>query len=141
MTIYEVNYLYDECVTPFRIGFFSSRESASAVINRLSQKAGFCDSPEGFYMLRREIPCTCCPEVFYEALIYFHTEDYDLDYGERLGLFLKKEDAKAAVEGYHKDNPQIIPNVEVERIVNRLIIGEVSYVSGFIKGERYDKEL
>jgi hypothetical protein len=141
MILYEVMYVYDECDTPFGIGFFSSRENALAAIDQLSRKSGFCDSPEGFYSMRREITCTCCPEIIYEALIYFHTEDFNLDYGERLGLFLKREDAVAAVEAYHKDNPQLIPNVEAERAVNRWIIDQADFAEGFIKGEWYDTEI
>ena len=141
MILYEVMYVYDECDTPFAIGFFSSRESALAIIDRLSKVSGFCDSPEGFYTLHREISGESCPEVIYEALVFFHTEDYNPEYNERLGLFLKEEDAEAAVEAYHEDNPQVIPNVEAERVVNRWIIDRADFAEGFIKGEWYDTEI
>ena len=141
MTIFEVKYVYDECGTPFGIGFFPSRECALVVIDRLSKVSGFRDSPEGFYMLRREIPCEKCPEVVYEALVYYHTKSYEFEDNERVGLFLLRKDAQSALQQFFADNPSKIPNVKIERILNRRVIGRVNFAEGFIKGEWYDTEI
>ena len=132
MTLYEVSFVCENSETPFGIGLFSSQESASAAIVQLREAPGFCDTPEGFYIIRREIPTESCPTEVYEALLDLHTDNYELDFGERLGFFLTREEALSALQQYHEDNPQEIPNVEAERIVNRYIIDKPDWAEGFV---------
>lgn len=131
MEFYEVSFLYDEAEGPFEIGLFSSREAAAVTITELREAPGFCDTPEGFYLVRRPFPGDDCPAEVYEALIEFHTFDYALDHGERLGLFRTREEADEALRQYQTDNPQTIPGLIVERLVNRYVIDQPSWREGF----------
>lgn len=71
---------------------------------------------------------------FFEAQVYFHTDDYDYEYSIELGLFADKAAADEAMSTYVQENTALfnVPDLVVEKIVNRCIIDKREWLEGFV---------
>ena len=138
MNVYELTHIFfryeEETVScPKKLGMFDSAENAKEAIRFFKSQPGFCDNKEAFSIRCRPVFGTVENLTVYEALVYYHTEDYEFEHGVELGLFGDRAAAEEAVSAYCEDNASLINarGIEAEKIVNARAIGKKEWVEGF----------
>ena len=129
MQIYEVVHLLNEH-DPKSIGFFSSILTANSAINMLSGKPGFCEDKNGFIIIPFFIVASNTDDIN-EFSVYDHSKDYSFEFNERIGFFTNETDAKAAASIYKKINTNKPRDLEMELIVSKCLLDNVSWIDGF----------
>lgn len=118
--------------SPKEIGYFSSISYIQNTKNILNEKPGFSTNRDGYIVIKRSSPNVFIERPFFEALLYYHSEDYSVEYSTSLGFFDNKKYAQIAIEDYRELNPSDIPDMICEFIVNRCSLNEVTWADGFI---------
>ena len=122
---------------PLYLGLYPSFDSARQAMKYYISKPGFCDTPEAFSVRQREVKgLVKCSEIF-EAMVYFHTEDYEYEYNVELGLFGDEAMAYDTLSTFVHDNIRLfnIDHLIAEKIVNRCILGRREWDEGFSVSE------
>ena len=139
MIIYELTFIFHRLygclhLEPLGLGLYASYDSAQQAIQHYITQPGFRDCPEAFSIRQREIKGFVKNSEFFEAQVYFHTDYYDYEYSIELGLFADKAAADEAMSTYVQENTALfnVPDLVVEKIVNRCIIDKREWLEGFI---------
>ena len=139
MIIYELTFIFHRLygclhLEPLGLGLYASYDSAQQAIQHYITQPGFRDCPEAFSIRQREIKGFVKNSEFFEAQVYFHTDDYDYEYSIELGLFADKAAADEAMSTYVQENTALfnVPDLVVEKIVNRCIIDKREWLEGFV---------
>lgn len=118
---------------PLGLGLYTSHNSIQQAIQHYITQPGFRNNPEAFSVRQREVKGFVeGPEIF-EALVYFHTDDYEEEYCVELGLFGNETLANEALSTFVQDNSHLfnIPNLIAEKIVNRCVLDRREWDEGF----------
>ena len=118
--------------SPKEIGYFSSLSHIQNAKNILNDNPGFSTNRDGYIVIRRSNPNVIIGKPFYESLIYYHSEDYSVEYSTTLGFFNNINHAQKAIKDYRELNPSDSPEMICELIVNKCILNEVMWTQGFI---------
>lgn len=117
------------------LGFFDTKEALDAAVLYYLDKPGYVDAPDAFIIRTREILGYVGGNIFFESLVYAHTEDCeDYEYTIELGLYSREEDAKLALQNFQSNNKSFYNNTmfEIEEIVNKLILNKKYCEHGFV---------
>lgn len=122
---------------PKALGFYSSLDSARAAIDSYKAKPGFKDFPDGFVVRQRPVVGTFT-DIIFEALVYFHSVDFEEEFSVELGLFAQLQDAENAVASFRKDNEDLFHQNTLctEAIVNTCRIDARQWDEGFVYESR-----
>ncbi len=138
MIVYELSHIFFRnegslIASPKSLGIFDSKESMEKAIQYFKLQPGFCDNPEAFSVQRRPVVGNVKDMTVFEAMVYYHTEDYECEFSVELGLFGDKNAAEDAVSTYCEDNVPLVnlQDLIVERIVNECVIGQKTCFEGF----------
>lgn len=137
MIVYELTHVFQNhgsemVCAPKGLGFFPSLEGAEQVMADYRRLPGFCSFPDGFVIRCRSV-IGAFTERLYEALAYFHTEDYAEEYTLELGLFGEESEAERAIQSFRAENQLPLGGSWVlELIVNQEVIGRRSWCEGFV---------
>lgn len=142
MVIYELTHLFfryaNELVySPKNLGIYCSYEAANQAIDYYCSQPGFCDNQDAFSIRERVAKGIISDGVLYEAIFYFHTNDYQFEAEVELGLYGDEIAAQNALVTYGQGNPSLVANSNliVESIVNRCVINKKEWVEGFCISE------
>lgn len=123
------------CYSEKKLGFYADKMAAESAIAFYRKLPGFCDAPNGFLVIQREISGEMENDIFYEASIYAHTEDFeDYEREVELGLFGDKDSAEKAIHTFCANNPIFMdsPLLIIERFVNPCKLNEnIGWLEGF----------
>ena len=139
MIIYELNhyfeYLNSEIVLSAKhLGYFVSYEEVENAIQFYRKSPGFCDNPNSFIIRRRYIQGDFKDNIIYEAIVYIHSEDYEIETEVELGLFGDFEAANDSLNNFRNDNniSLFVEGLSVEEISNKCILGKYEWQEGFM---------
>ena len=142
MIIYELTHIFrreqnDFISMPKALGMYSSTTTVAQGIKHYKTQPGFCDNQEAFSVRQRSIDGTVINQTFFEAIVYYHSADYEFEYDIELGLYGSEEMAQKAIATYCKENVSLIntPDLVVEKIVNKCIIDRRLWEEGFFVSE------
>ena len=117
LEIYELRHTYEGAENWFSIGFFTSPEAARSAAETLRQAPGFCDYPDGFFLVPRYVQTLReTLDQIYVASVYDCPRKYaGGHYTEHiacLGFFETEEEAARAAARFLSLNPKEIPGLE-----------------------------
>ncbi len=140
-TVYELNHLFyrwdGEIVSsPKNLGFYDTLESAQSARADYLTRPGFQENPDGFSIRARSVAAGIQEGVIFEALVYFHTEDYEFETDVELGLYGCAAAAEEAVRTYCQQNAPLlhVQGITCEQIVNRCVLNKREWEAGFLVG-------
>lgn len=115
------------------LGYYASMDSIRQAVPYYITQPGFCDNPEAFAVRQREVKGAVENRTFFEAMVYFHTEDYEYEHTFELGLFGSEAQAQEAVAVFCRENSVLFNFRELiaEEIVNRCILDRREWAEGF----------
>lgn len=131
MRCYEVCHINDVSKEVKKIGYFSSLSSARSAIARLSEKPGFCEKKDSFVITQHNIAGSLPIETLYEALVYYHTNNYSFEYEIVVGIFASLQEAENAMREFKNTNSGFDAEILVEQIVNRCVIDKANWSEGY----------
>lgn len=138
MIVYELMHLFHYendllFVAPISLGFYSSLASAQDAISYYLTLPGFAQNPHSFLTKQRTVATSLCVTELYEALIYYHTKDYEGEYSVELGLYTDESTAQEAILLYNQNNKQFICPAQLykEEIINKCILDKKEWSEGF----------
>lgn len=138
MTVYELRHTFfrhkDEIVGSVSdLGLYSTIEQAENAIQYYVTQPGFKDNQDAFSVRERPVTGECNDGIVYEAMVYFHSEDYEFEYTAELGLYGDEEAANEKMKKHCADNQRIInaKDVIVEKLVNECILDQRTWAEGF----------
>ena len=138
MIVYELTHLFHRIngsivLEPISLGLFSSLDRIKEAMQYYFSKPGFCDNPEGFSIRQREVNGTIANFEIFEAIAYFHTDDYEYEYSSELGLWGKEALSTEAMDLFVQNNRHLfnIQDLIAEKIVNRRILDKNEWAEGF----------
>lgn len=119
---------------PLFLGFYSSYERVQSAIQHYVTQPGFRDDAKGFSIRRREVCGRVVDSTVYEAIVYFHSEDYELEYVIEKGLFGDEATARAVLDVYAEDNREmsVDPELVREDMVIRRSLNKREWEEGFV---------
>lgn len=117
MEILELNFLYEGADSNMFIGFFRSMETAQQAVQKLLREPGFCEHPNGFYVVPRFVQTqrNDLTKIYAASVHFLPIEYHGGNYTESdswLGFFAEKETADRAVRRFLDLNPEEIPGLE-----------------------------
>ena len=130
MVFFQLLHLYDGH-SPQDLGYYSSILNIQEAQNVLNKKQGFSDSKDGYVIIQRSSHHVSADEPFYEAIIYYHSIDYSVEYSSTLGYFSKETLAQQAIEEFKTVNPSEIPKMVCELVINKCILNKILWSDGF----------
>ena len=73
------------------------------------------------------------PNILYEVLAYFHTEDFECEATVELGLYGSKQEAQKTLSQYCKRNSGLLglDGMIAEKIINKVILDKMEWAEGF----------
>jgi len=138
MIVFELCHLFYQCGNELRyslkkLGLFSSRDSAERAIAYFSTQPGFRENQNAFSIRERIVLGTVFGGSIFEALIYLHSADYDVEHEIELGLYGDELSAQTILSNYCKGNPQTVNRSDliVEKILNKCILEKKEWAEGF----------
>ena len=131
MWCFEVSHFNENSDDVKMIGYFSSLFTANSAIAELKKKPGFCETENGFWLVRRWVDADVSASPLFEALVYYHSTDYSFEHEINLGLFASRNLAEEAMQRFREDNAGFAADVEAEFIINRCVIDYMEWAEGF----------
>jgi len=138
MIVFELSHLFYQCddeimYSPKGLGLYSSRESATDAKAYFSMQPGFRENQNAFSLRERSVQGTVFDGEVFEAIIYLHSEDYEIEHVIELGLYGDALSAHQKLADYCKDNPSIIKGCSLiaEEIVNKCNLERKEWSEGF----------
>lgn len=117
MELLELVHIYEGSDTRFTIGYFSSQAAAFDAISQLIKKPGFCQYPDGFFVLPKSVQTQkSVLKKVYNSFIRFFPYEYHggnyTEYDTSLGLYEEKDNAEKMIARYLELNPAGVPGLE-----------------------------
>ena len=138
MTVYELEHLFVSeggifYFDPKGLGTYSTYENALEAIESYKKVPGFEANPNGFSVRERQVMGVIEPNILYEVLAYFHTEDFECEATVELGLYGSKQEAQKTLSQYCKRNSGLlgIDGMIAEKIINKVILDKMEWAEGF----------
>lgn len=109
MTVFELSHIFGEIVGhACNLGIYSAIEQVENAIQYYITQLGFKDNPDAFSIRERPVEGEYRDGIVYEAMVYFHSENYEFEHTVELGLFGDEKSANEKVEKYCADNQRIL---------------------------------
>lgn len=138
MIVFELSHLFYQCddeliYSPKNLGLYSSRDSARQAAAYFSTQPGFRENQNAFSLRERNVLGTVIDRTVFEAIIYLHSPDYEIEHEIELGLYGDALSAQNKLTNYCNDNPLIMTgcNMVAEKIVNKCILEKKEWIEGF----------
>ena len=138
MEIYELTHVFFRYAgkvvhSPKSLGFFYSCYNAKQAVQYYSTQPGFRENKDAFSIKARQVTGKIVNDTIFEVVVYLHTEDYDFEVEIELGLYGDEITAQSKLHRYCYDNLPLlsIPNLVVEKIVNRCVVEKKEWIEGF----------
>lgn len=138
MIVYELTHIFhlDDgmiILEPLGLGLYTSFDSVQQAIGYYRAKPGFCDNPAAFSVRQREVQGLISHSEIFEAIVYFHTVDYESEHTIELGLYSDETAAKESLSVYIQMNKHLFDfqNLVIETIVNRCVLNRKEWPDGF----------
>lgn len=138
MILYELNHVFFRNEGAIwgdsrNLGIYSSVEQVENAIRYYSTQPGFKDNQDAFSVRERPVIGECSDGIVYEAMVYFHSEDYEFEYTAELGLWGDEKTAAAKVEKYCADNSRLLnaKDIIAEKLANKCRIDQRTWFEGF----------
>lgn len=132
MWCFEIQHVNEKTGDVKKIGYFSSLSAAETAISRLIIKPGFCESKNGFILVRYWIHTDEQTSPVFEVLVFIHTSDYIFEHEIKVGLFASLDEAETALNEFKEINSHFDVKLEVEYIINCCTINQIEWFEGFI---------
>ncbi len=138
MTLYELRHAFfrneGEIVGSISaLGLYSTIEQVENAIHYYIMQPGFKDNSDAFSIRERAVVGECKDGIVYEAMVFFHSDNYEFEYTAELGLYGDEEVANGKVKKHCADNQRMLNarDVIVERLVNKCRIDQRTVLGGF----------
>lgn len=117
MEIFELIHLYEGADSRFSIGFFKTPTAAYTAVKKLSTVVGFCDYPEGFFLIPRYVQTEQKDlDKVFAVIVYFYPKEYHggnyTEFDTYLGFFESQAEADRVLSRYLELNTDGIPGME-----------------------------
>lgn len=138
MVVYELYHLFFCCnselvYSPKKLGLYYSYEIANNAMAHYIDQPGFSKSQDAFSIRERIVSGNIVNDKVFEALIYFHTADYEIEFEIELGLYGDENLAKREIAKYCKNNTTLVNSQSIicEKILDTYIINKREWEEGF----------
>ncbi len=115
-------------ICPKELGFYRNYADALATMEKLKLQPGFRENPDAFVFREWDVIGEVRNDRIYQASLYYHTEDLELEGEIKLGLYAMEEEALQAVRRCMDLNPQLLGAKDVicEENVCPWVIGKLN---------------
>ena len=141
MIVYELTHMFFRCdgeiiFSPKQLGLFLSYNDAVNAIQYYKSLPGFNVNQDAFSIQDKAVEGTIVENVVYEVLVYLHSKNYSAEAEIELGFYADEIDAQNKLWQYCKNNNTLTStkDMDVEKIVNRCVIGRKAWIDGFSTG-------
>ncbi len=138
MVVYELTHMFfrhdgELVYSPKNLGLYNSYESVKRAMKYYSVQPGFCENPDTFSARERNILGNVIDGTVFEAMLYLHSEDFELESEIELGLYGDETMAQEKLMTYCAENKPLmtVKGLISEKIVNKCIIGKMEWPEGF----------
>lgn len=138
LEIYELRHTYEGAENWFFIGFFTSPEVARSAVETLRQAPGFCEYPDGFFLVPRYVQTDHeTLDQVYVASVFdcprIYSEGHYTEHFAYLGFFETEEEAAHVAAHFLALNPVEIPGLDRDCDTEKYKLDEISaWKEGFI---------
>ena len=132
MLFYQLQHLYDVADSAKDLGYYSSLEEVSQRVEIYKTVAGFREYPDGFIIVPLNSAVVEPDKPFYEAGIWNHTIDFEMEDYISLGFFAQEEEAQHALDYFNVLNQTTIPGVVKETYIAKHVLNRPEWSEGFL---------
>ena len=131
MLFYQLLHVYDVPDSAKDLGYYTSLEEVRRRVELYKTTAGFREYPNGFIIVPLSSAVVEPGKLFYEAGIWNHTADFEMEKFISLGFFAHEEEAQRALDRFNTLNQTTIPGVEIETYVAKHVLNRPEWSEGF----------
>lgn len=131
MLFYQLLHCYDVDDSTKDLGYYTSLDEVYRRIEIYKTAAGFREYPDGFIIVPLQSPVVEPDKPFYEAGIWNHTMDFEMEDYISLGYFAQEEEARHALDCFNALNQTTIPGVVKETYIAKHVLNRAEWTEGF----------
>ena len=138
MNTYELRHLfyrYDGrlCQSELKLGYFNSLEDVHEAIKYYNTQPGFSENQDSYTIRVRSIEGLLEGDEFFEAIIYIHSGDFEIESIIEIGLYADLNEAKSSLNYHNAINNILDSNKEltIEHIINKIKVNQMDWGEGF----------